>query len=1413
MASPSLAGNYAERRQRDDHDELMEWKNQILSQPEPQPAKPATPTAPAAPTPPTGEAKTRAYLAKGGHAGVAASAWWETFQAGAKNIAEAVYQKTPLSVGDEVGHLVMGAMQVFGSLGAGVGAGVRDAFKDYAPGMEGSIALPGGPNSPAARLRSTFAVPALLADPTLKKADPRAIEEGLNQPVTYGELIDMVTQFVVPAGTGLGALRRVQGKGKVPVPEAGAPPAAPAAAAAAGPPSAPAAPDVSLTRMGAAGAAEAPRAAPAPAGGEVITMDVLKQRAGVPGAGAAAGAPAPTPGAAPRTMQDLMAQKMGEGKAPEGGPTPEAAPVSMTPDEVAVALRTQFERRPYEQAPTLVEGVTRTAAGGLVDVFGKPVEAPVARALDERARLRAFERTAFDQPSRRMAAEAEGPAPQLPEGATIGTAIENALTKTEDVLRQVQEEARVKATEAKAQGEAVPKIESGEFTGREFGGVDPKLLARMLLGAVAGGAAGDTPEEQILGAAAGLGVGASLNRSTLSAIAKAYKESGLADERGIIDFSKWSARPRQQPGEETFQPNYQRLVLTPELKRFSVNLHRLMKDEIVERGGPAKSHDVTRRAADQMIADGKMTAERILTLEDTAMLTREEITAARTIGNRSRAYSKNLNDAYKAGLVTGEEFVDAFSVAAAISKNVRVAQRRIAQAQEASKIRVDFETPSSYRPDDVIHLADDLGKNATPEQLSKALDSVERSIPLERVHLAASVFPRAFLELMYFMQLSGEAVARNMVGGLPMPLIKMAEVAIAPYMYKGAKVDPVLPGSATQMWYAYQESMVDMFRLLKFWDPETRTNLGALEDQVGGGRQLEARYSPAISSENFGGGAAMDFLGGTIRVPGRILGTTDAMAKIVNARMWQRFEAFHQASREGLAGADLGARVDHLMNNIDELSDPTRARIQDFAERQTFTKDFEPSATGKDTLFSWLQRGPENEWLNAAFRWQILPYFRTPARALETGFEHTPGLNFLMKKWWDDWNGTGQTRQIAQAQLAFGGAALGIFAYLESQGGITGDGPDDPKLRQMWETELGWQRRSVWDPLADKWRSYDGISPLSDLMAAGADMSTAARRTKGDLGTAAFAGAIAMAKSFDTKAYTQQLSAWLDVMRPGTSDDTTVEKAMAQLRKSVSGMAQPAFLREIESGVDPEIRRPRPSGAYAEGSWGSASGRELDVMVRQWKSQIPGLSSEKDAEGNYLIPPDRDRIDAQPVVGETAPFFPFKSITPKQDALKYHIFYELQGAGLAPWPEWIGGGRSPADIGFGSRPAENVAAGVHLTAQEKDAFPQIMAQKVRNDAGQTYRQALEEAVADPTYREQSNIGPSGTPRDSEQAKWLQRIDKEFHDLTVTYMREHSKDLDAELTRREQEREVRGAPRAEQPQVREMLRAVAPTLGR
>jgi hypothetical protein len=1525
MADRSLTAANTRERRTEDQARLLKWLEDELAQP-----APATPPAPAAAPPAAPTSVLAGITAEPGamvqrDIGVVkagAAAWWDTFQTGTQNIADAIYGKAPQAWGDKIGQGTLGALQLFGTLGAGVGAAVRQAYKDYAPGKEGEVALPGGPNSPAAYLRTMFAAPALLLDPKMKAADPRALEAGLNEPVTYGELIDIITQFGVPAGVGakvagrgLQALRGQAAGRAATVPG----PAVVPGAAAAAPPT-PRAPDVSLTQAG-AGIAQ-PGTVPAPAPPLPRTMGELMAQKGVPEAAGAKPAAAPpiAPGAPapPRTMQDLMAEKGVPGAGPAATAAPPEVARPMTSGEVAAELRTQFERRPYEDPPSLIEGITRDETGGLIDQFGRPVDPVVGSALDERARLRAFERTPFDVARRTLAREGEAP-PAVPEGAlpsalevgaartggpipVITKAIEDTRTIIDEELARAEVEPAARAAEgdlpertldtmteaialtspsgqmsARARAAAEERLRQSLF-GKEGlqpeavaqpteqvallrqaqelrdladrgmspvkhrrmadelearakalepavapeaptppaaqrGAVDVGLLARMALGAAAGGAAGETPEERIMGAFAGLGLGAALNRRLAQRIVEGYKASGLADETGAIDLSKFTLRrPAVQAGEQPYQPNYARLVLTPELKHFSVKLHRLMKEETLARAGGVKSHDVTVERAHTLIRDGDVTLERLLDLPEDAMLTREEMTAGRLIGLRVREYAHKIHEGYKAGLIPDQELVDAVAVAGAISTNVRVAQKRVAQAQEASKIRLEFERPSYFRPEDIMRVANDIASNATAKQISQALDTIETPVAKQKAIELGALLPRAFLEVMYFMQLSGEAIPRNAIGVHIMPFEAMGRMALAPYLPrwgKGAGASPgewpqVLPGTATQMWTAYQESVVDMFRMLRFWDPEARARLRTLEEEMGGGRQIEARQQ-AITSENFGGGLAVDWLGRVFSIPSRILGTTDATGKMLNARMWHRAEAYHQAAREGHLGADLTTRINELMQHPEQLSATSRERIQDFAERQTLTKNFDPQS-----LLGAVQRGWGTPWLDALWRWQVLPYYRTPARGLEATLERTPLLAFALDKTREDWGKSGFDRQIAESKMAFGVAAMGLFAYLESNAWITGDAPDDLNLAAQWEKELKWQRRSWWDPVADKWRSYEGLAPLSDLIAAGANMSAAGRRTAGDLTAMLSAGAVAIAGSLDTKQYTRTLSEWLSVMREGTTDDSKIEKFIALERRKLAGLVQPGILREIETGVDPAIRRARPSGAYGEGGIGSSLARELDVLVREWMSTIPGLSTIKDTEGRFLVPPDRDRIDGQPTMIETWPMIPFRSSTPTQDPLKLHLFGDLQGAGFAPFPEWIGGGRPVAEVGIGTRQEENVSAGVRMTPQEKDEYARQLTQVVRDPLGQTYRQALEAAVADPLYQEQATIGPSGTPRDGEKAQWLKRIDRDFHrwaEQAVLALSGPKGALTQEVERKQRERLLRPVPPAQKPAVREQLRTV------
>ena len=78
-------------------------------------------------------------------------------------------------------------------------------------------------------------------------------------------------------------------------------------------------------------------------------------------------------------------------------------------------------------------------------------------------------------------------------------------------------------------------------------------------------------------------------------------------------------------------------------------------------------------------------------------------------------------------------------------------------------------------------------------------------------------------------------------------------------------------------------------------------------------------------------------------------------------------------------------------------------------------------------------------------------------------------------------------RQIMGSTLVMG---VGLWAL---QGNMTGNGPQDGAERQRM-LRMGWQPRSIKNPLTGEWRSYEGFEPFASLMGLTADVVYQANR-------------------------------------------------------------------------------------------------------------------------------------------------------------------------------------------------------------------------------------------------------------------------------------------------------------------------------
>ena len=1021
-------------------------------------------------------------------------------------------------------------------------------------------------------------------------------------------------------------------------------------------------------------------------------------------------------------------------------------PISMTPNEVAIELRTILEQIPKPEATPVTREAARVQGRTPLEApLRAPEPVPTEAAVPEGPLKSAVERVMEGQPER---------------PGDLSSAMDIAVRRSEQLIAQ----------EIKVSGEA--------------GSVDSLLLARLALGAAAGGTQGDTPEERILNMFLGMGLSAALSPRLARGVITAYKESRLADETGAVNFGAFRPRPAVQASEQAFQANVERLAGTPELLRLTKNIHRMAQEEILARKGQPKTTGETVQAAHNLIIDNKMTPDRILSMGADEMLTREEMTAARMIAHRSRGYIREVNEAFKAGTATEQELFDAFSVSAGLSRNVRVAQTRVAQAEQASAIKIDDTFPQAFKAQDVAHLSEALPDGVTGKDLSAMLDTLKTDVAQEHFASWSTLLPRATLEAFYFSLLSGKALIKNAIGNLVMMPLGIAVRTVQPYMPRLGKVGPATyPGEGAQMAMGWAEGLADLARgahRLRDW-----SDAYGLTPAV----KLEGLPSRAVSADTFGITAEplatlTDYLGKGLALPSEVMRGTDTLSKAMNGRMQHRIESFRQAAQEGLDGEAFWDRVDALNNNPALLREPALGRIRDFADRQTFTKDFE------GRIGQALSRGPADPWVNLLYRTQVLPFFRTPVRIGETALEHTPGLNLAAAHFWQEIRSADPVRvQAAQGRLLVGTALMTGFGYLALQGLVTGTRPRDPKMAALWHGE-NMSEKSFRFPGSTTWHSYDGFEPYTTWIATAADVVSMAKNLPDEESYLQLfiAGLLSQINNIDSKTYTGNLSEFLDVMKtPGPEGQ--VQKALDMFRRRIASPLVPGALREIRSATDQMVRRVRPHGDYP-----NALQREFNSVLRDMQNRFPGASGRKDEAGNWIIEPVRDPLTGEIQLHESLPFVPTTARTQRENP----AYIEMRRLG-APvdlrLPDYMGGAAPGAQIGL---VPEKGVPGQMLTPAERDRRAVLMTQVVRDPQGRLLNEAMNETIASDQYKQYLSDGPLGGKVDE-----LQRIWREFRRAAELQLRVESSELDKALITKEHERAILKAPMPVQPSLRDL----------
>ena len=370
-----------------------------------------------------------------------------------------------------------------------------------------------------------------------------------------------------------------------------------------------------------------------------------------------------------------------------------------------------------------------------------------------------------------------------------------------------------------------------------------------------------------------------------------------------------------------------------------------------------------------------------------------------------------------------------------------------------------------------------------------------------------------------------------------------------------------------------QEGLVLAWKALRTGEPT---------DEVS---KIEARKHRAISAENLDisgvPGRAVDLLGETVRIPGRLLMTSDEFFKAVGYRMEVHAQAFRAAAEEGLEGEDAARRIAEITANP-----PENIHLQavDAARYQTFTKPLE------DGLAAGVQRGlTANPWGRL-----IMPFIRTPVNILDYVVDRSP-MAPLRESFRADVAAGGARRDLALARLSLGSMVMMATVDLVGQGLITGGGPSDPSLKSAMRN-TGWQPYSI--KIGDTYVAYNRLDPIGMTIGLAADSAEIMGQVEETTATE-IAGSMVMAvaKNLTSKTY---LSGPAELFEMFSDPDRYGDRYIARM----AGTLIPTGVAQIERTVDPTLRDARG-------------------MLDQIRSRVPGFSED--------LPPRRN-LWGEPIV-------------------------------------------------------------------------------------------------------------------------------------------------------------------------------------
>ena len=426
-------------------------------------------------------------------------------------------------------------------------------------------------------------------------------------------------------------------------------------------------------------------------------------------------------------------------------------------------------------------------------------------------------------------------------------------------------------------------------------------------------------------------------------------------------------------------------------------------------------------------------------------------------------------------------------------------------------------------------------------------------------------------------------------------------------------------------------------------DPQNRAFSDRKQGAITGERIAESKLGGMVTEKGLTSKKSLDAFGNFIRIPSRLLLTTDEFFKQLSYRRAARLKAamsgiqqgikdpkklaehihntlegivteggrisseeglyregLEAANNKGLKGSERDEfAIKYSKDNFDKTNSALMQYALDEAQYLTFTRDLQEGTLGK-VLQDATSKLPMLRL--------VLPFVRTPTNILKYAFERTPGVFVLKEERGrlisDLKSGDPVRRSQALGKMMTSVTVAGVFldtAY-NNREYITGGGPRDPKEKKALEA-TGWRPYSL--KIGDTYYSYQRLDPLATLLGVGADLVEAGVRDKEGFDQSGLERVfLALTLSFTRNATNKSYLAGIQSATDALSDP---DRYMARFGRNFASSFVPNIISQMADYDTQSLKEVRSMGdAFARklGARGSLDKKRNllgeEYMAEQW---------------------------------------------------------------------------------------------------------------------------------------------------------------------------------------------------------------------